>query len=36
MSQSNRNIKDSVFTDLFSNGVEGKKNFLSLYNAMAF
>lgn len=34
MAQSNRNVKDSVFADLFSNDLDGKKNFLSLYNAI--
>ena len=29
-----RNYKDSVFTDLFGSDRDGKKNFLSLYNAM--
>ncbi|MBQ0167071.1 MAG: Rpn family recombination-promoting nuclease/putative transposase [Treponema sp.] len=34
MAQSNRNVKDSVFADLFSNEQDGKRNFLSLYNAL--
>lgn len=34
MAHSNRNIKDSVFADLFSNEQDGKRNFLSLYNAL--
>ena len=31
----NRKYKDSVFTDLFGSDRDGKKNFLSLYNALA-
>lgn len=34
MAQTNRNVKDSVFADLFCNDVDGKRNFLSLYNAL--
>lgn len=34
MAQTNRNVKDSVFADLFSNEHDGKRNFLSLYNAL--
>lgn len=34
MAKKNRNIKDSVFTDLFGNDKDGKRNFLSLYNAL--
>lgn len=34
MAQTNKTIKDSLFTDLFSNDLDGKKNFLSLYNAI--
>ncbi|MBQ0166111.1 MAG: Rpn family recombination-promoting nuclease/putative transposase [Treponema sp.] len=34
MAQTNRNVKDSVFADLFSNEQDGKRNFLSLYNAL--
>ena len=30
----NRNYKDSVFVDLFSEDKEAKENFLSLYNAL--
>lgn len=30
----NRNVKDSVFTDLFGNNESGKRNFLSLYNSI--
>lgn len=31
----NRKYKDSVFTDLFRSDRDGKKNFLSLYNALS-
>ena len=35
MSLINRKYKDSVFTDLFGSDRDGKKNFLSLYNALS-
>ena len=35
MSFKNRKYKDSVFTDLFGSDRDGKKNFLSLYNALS-
>ncbi len=34
MAKSNRKVKDSVFSDLFGNDKDGKRNFLSLYNAL--
>lgn len=34
MAKQNRKFKDSVFTDLFGNDIDAKKNFLSLYNAL--
>ena len=35
MAFKNRKYKDSVFTDLFGSDRDGKKNFLSLYNALS-
>jgi len=34
MAKHNKKHKDSVFCDLFGNQIDGKKNFLSLYNAI--
>ena len=34
MKKINRNHKDSVFVDLFSNDIYAKENFISLYNAL--
>ena len=34
MAKRNRNVKDSLFCDLFGRDKDGKKNFLSLYNAI--
>lgn len=34
MSKKNRNHKDTVFVDLFSQDISSKANFISLYNAL--
>lgn len=35
MHKHNRKYKDSVFTDLFGSDINGKQNFLALYNALS-